>query len=109
MTKEEYKSFWNKIIYFVDDFRREPVEDKLREVNIENQMAAAFYAAVVEVLAKEKKMPVPKWVYHEKYYLKEPAFPGPLKGEYRILMMLETPLAFKTRNIFVGANILSRC
>jgi len=49
------------------------------------------------------------WVFSSKYYLQNPVFLGGLKGEYRILIMLETPLSFKSRNIFIGANTFDRC
>jgi hypothetical protein len=110
MNRDEYRILWNEIIGFVDDFRRNPSLDKLIERNhYTNETANAFYAGVVEKLADEQNMTVPEWVFQEKYYLPEPVFLGGLKGEYRIYIMLETPLAFKIRNIFVGENILYRC
>ena len=110
MDRKEYGIFWNKIIRFVDDFRRNPSENKLKEsVVFTNDVAGAFYAGVVEELAKEQNMAVPQWVFQKKYYLYEPTFLTELKGEYRIFVALETPLAFKVRNIFVGADTLFRC
>ena len=111
MNREEYRVLWNDIVRFVDDFRRNPSFDKVREGrSYTNDIANAFYAGVVEELAKEQNMRIPQWVFHEKYYLPEPVFLGEFKGgEYRILILLETPLAFKIRNIFVGDNILDRC
>ena len=109
MNRDEYRIFWNKIIRFVDDFRRDPSHDKLLEENdYKNDIANAFYAGVVEELAKEQNMSIPQWVFQNKYYLPEPVFLGGLKGEYRIFIIIETPLAFKIRNIFVGDNVLDR-
>jgi len=110
MNRDEYRILWNEIIRFVDDFRRNPSFDKLKiEASYTNNIANAFYAGVVEELAKEHNMKAPKWALCKKYYLSEPVFLGGFKSEYRILIMIETPLAFKVRNIFVGENILHRC
>ena len=110
MDRKEYGILWNKIIRFVDDFRRNPSEDKLKEpVEFTNDVASAFYAGVVVELANEQNMAVPQWVFQKKYYLSEPAFLTELRGEYKIFVALETPLAFKVRNIFVGADTLFRC
>ena len=110
MNRDEYRILWNEIIRFVDDFRRNPSHDKLKERNdAMNDIANAFYAGVVEELAREQNMCAPQWVFQKKYYLPEPVFLGGLKGEYRIFVLLETPLAFKVRNIFVGDNVLDRC
>ena len=110
MNREEYRILWNDIVRFVDDFHRNPSFDKLRkERSYNNIIANAFYAGVVEELAKKHNISIPQWVYKKKYFLPEPVFLGEFKGEYRILILLETPLAFKMRNIFAGDNILDRC
>ena len=110
MNRDEYRILWNDIVRFIDDFRRNPKVDKLKEKSgYTNDIANAFYAGVVEELAKEQNMVIPQWVFSKKYYLKEPAFLTDLKGEVKIFIMLETPLAFKTRNIFVGSDTLCRC
>jgi hypothetical protein len=109
MDKEERKKFWNEIIWFVDDFRRTPMEEKLKEIRTSNEEINAFYAAVVEELAKEHNMAVPKWVFHKSYYLKEPFFLSELNGDYRLIAILEAPMSFKTHNIFIGANTFDRC
>ena len=110
MNRDEYRILWNEIISFVDEFRRNPSIDKLRdEPSYTNDIANAFYAGVVEELAKEQKLYVPQWAFNKKYYLPEPVFMGGWKGEYRILLMLETPLAFQIRNIFIGNNTFERC
>ena len=109
MNRDDYKKLWDKVIHFVDEFRRNPKPESLQEVNDLSTIEGAFYAGVVEFLAKEHNIPVPEWVFDKKYYLSEPLFPNGLKGDSRIYTALESPLAFKTRNIYIGANTFNRC
>ena len=110
MNPNEYRILWNEVIRFVDDFRRNPNLEKIQKPpTYSNNVAQAFYAGVVEELTKEQNMNTPMWVFSPKYYLQNPVFLGGLKGIYRIFIMLETPLSFKARNIFIGANTFDRC
>ena len=109
MDSTERLIFWNKIIRFVDDFRRDPTKEKMQEVDMGHPDANAFFAGVVEKLSQEQSIEPPVWIFKKKYYLQEPFFMGELKGISRILTILETPLAFKTRNIYIGANTFDRC
>jgi len=106
---KEYEQFWRKIISFVDNFRRQPDPLFLVENEELSSFEGAFYAAVVEELAKEFEISIPRWVYKKKYYLNEPVFPNGLKGDSRIYAALDAPLAFKTRNIYIGRNTFLRC
>ena len=60
------------------------------------------------MLAIEYNMPVPEWVLENKYFLKEPFFLGRLNGRVRILTIIETPVLYKRRNIFLDKNTFSR-
>ena len=108
-SQDEYELFWRKIITFVDDFRRQPEPQFLVENEELTTFEGAFYAALVEELAKEFEIAIPNWVYKKKYYLDEPVFPNGLKGDSRIYVALEAPLAFKIRNIYIGKNTFYRC
>ena len=108
MNKERYRIIWNEIIRFIDDFRLNPLPEKLKYNKYQDKIEGTFYAGVVEMLAKEQGLKIPSWVYNKKYYLSEPVFMGGFKGEYRILIMIETPLIFKIRNIFIGKNTFDR-
>ena len=52
----------------------------------------------------------PKWILSEKYsFLKDPYFPGGMKSDmYRFWTMVETPVEFTMRNIFVSNNAMVR-
>ena len=109
MEVEEYRIFWNEIIRFVDEFRRNP-NMRIKKPSYENETANAYYAGVVEFLTREQGIKTPKWVYDKKYYLKNPFFAGGFKSTaYRLMLMIESPVEFKTRNIFIGENTFSRC
>ena len=109
MSIDEYRVLWNEIIRFVDDFRRNP-NTKIKKPWFESDIANAYYAGVVELVTKEQNVRTPKWVYRKIFYLKNPYFAGRGNSfEYRILTMIESPLEFKTRNIFIGENTFSRC
>ena len=109
MNKEESKKLWRMIVNFLDDFRRNPNPESLQEIDSLGIIEGAFYAGLVEEMAKEQKFSVPAWVYKENYYLSEPLFFNGLYGDSRIITALESPLSFKTRNIFIGADTFSRC
>ena len=51
----------------------------------------------------------PNWVYKKEYKLDNPYFPSGLKGDIRAIMCIESPIEFKSKNIFVLANVLERC
>jgi len=106
---DEYREIWNGIIFFVDEFRRNP-NKKINKPPYRTITANAFYAGVVEFLTREQNIKPPMWIFNKKYYLKNPWFPDNIKNrKYRIMLMIESPLEFKTRNIFIGENTFSRC
>ena len=109
MNRDEYKILWDKVVIFIDNFRRNPNIESLQEVKNLGTIEGAFYAGLVEKLSIDYKMTTPAWVYRDEFYLKEPVFPNGLKGESRIYTALECPLAFKLRNIFIGLNTFDRC
>ena len=109
MSVEEYRQYWPHIIGIVDEFRRNP-ELSLDENIFSSKLAGAFYAGVVEFINNEINRPPPNWVYKDEYYLKKPWFANNYKSaKLRIFIMLETPIEFKTRNIYIGANTFDRC
>jgi len=67
----------------------------------------AYLAATAESLATEHGLPVPAWAWAESRKLHRPWFALPWAG-LRAVLLLESPAAFRSRNLFVSANALSR-
>jgi hypothetical protein len=67
----------------------------------------AFLAATAEHLAREFALRIPPWPFKPSRYLERPYFA--LQGAaFRATLLLESPLAFRSRNLFVTANALCR-
>ena len=66
----------------------------------------AYLAAVGAALAHRLGQPAPAWTRHPCRFLHEPWFASPGR-HMRALLLLESPAAFRERNLFVTANALS--
>ena len=105
---------WLAVGQFLDDWRRTDPADRLRLVSEPPASAtgpdlrwAALLAAAVEWLCAQDGLPFPPWTSRPAYRLSEPWFlyPGP---RLRAWQLLDTPVAFRIRNIFGGDRILDR-
>ena len=67
----------------------------------------AYLAAVAEHLALRFGLAVPPWVDEPHRFLSKPFFAGGLE-DLKAILLVESPLAFRRRQIFVSANALSR-
>lgn len=67
----------------------------------------AYLAAVAEHLSREKRWPIPEWTREPSRYLETPWF-GMQSHGGRMILLEESPAAFRVRNIFVSANALNR-
>jgi hypothetical protein len=67
----------------------------------------AYLAAVAEHLALRFDLPIPEWVEEPHRFLAKPFFAGGLET-LKAILLVESPLAFRRRQIFVSANALSR-
>jgi hypothetical protein len=67
----------------------------------------AFLAATAETLAATRGFEAPGWVWQEARKLHRPWFALPWKG-LRAILLIESPAAFRSRNLFASANGLSR-
>jgi len=101
----------------LDDFRqrcRTP-EEKLVLVGeapewIESAAHAevnAYLASVAETLCREASLTPPAWTESPRCYLARPWFAGGLES-LKAILLAESPVAFRRRNLFVSANALSR-
>ena len=67
----------------------------------------AYLAATAEELARAGGFPVPAWTADEARELHRPWFASPLAA-LRAVLLLESPPAFRARNLFVSENALVR-
>jgi hypothetical protein len=67
----------------------------------------AYLAATAEQLACHYSLPVPAWVISETRVLHRPWFASSLSA-LRAVLLLESPAAFRSRNLFISENALSR-
>lgn len=67
----------------------------------------AYLAATAEELAAAEEFPVPLWVDEDVRKLHRPWFASSLAG-LRAVLLLESPPAFRSRNLFASENALSR-
>jgi hypothetical protein len=92
---------------FVDDFRRtrqpELLSPSTRGLSPDLQ---ALFAAVVESLAIEANLPIPNWC-NRVPPLPQPWFVAGVEN-LKASALVESPLPFRRRNIFVLENFLAR-
>lgn len=67
----------------------------------------AFMAAAVHHLYMKNDLEIPRWVFRDRYYLKDPWF-RPAYISVRPIQIVESPGPFRARNIFVFEDVLER-
>jgi len=67
----------------------------------------AYLAALAEHLALSERVGVPDWTEQPGRFLSEPFFAGGLES-LKAILLVESPLAFRRRLIFISADALSR-
>lgn len=67
----------------------------------------AYLAATAEELARPCQFPVPAWTACDGRALHRPWFASPLAA-LRAVLLLESPPAFRARNLFISENALTR-
>ena len=73
----------------------------------EGKICDAFLAATADHLACLQGIPVPAWALADERKLRRPWFASPLAA-LRAVLILESPAAFRSRNLFVSENALTR-
>jgi hypothetical protein len=96
---------------FLDNFYGTDVEARAAAIRIApgriDAIHDAYLAAVAEHLALRFRLAVPHWTDDSERFLAEPFFAGGLET-LKAVLLVESPLAFRRRQIFVSANALSR-
>lgn len=100
---------------FLDGFQAEPALEKLSDeppkissLLEDNGLTDAYLAAVCDHLCRRHHLPRPAWIDEPGRVLKNPHFAAKTHA-LRMVLLQESPSAFRERNIFVSANALSRC
>lgn len=112
---DRYTAYGN----FLDRFRELDREDGGREMqeyiikdkplnSAMKPIELSVIAASVEVLAKERNITVPNWVYDSNCFLDEEYYAGAKIPEYRKLLKDTAIPEFKKRKLFLGDNCMSR-
>lgn len=72
-------------------------------------MNDAYLAAVAEKLARDHDLgPPPEWVFAPERFLADPWFAAAAFPGLRPLLLMESPVSFRRRNLFISANGLER-
>ena len=99
---------------FLDEFYAEPLAERLEEeprllkaLLGDEGLADAYLAGIADHLSRQYKLRPPKWVSGTGRVLGTPWFAMESHGG-RMCMLIESPPAFRERNIFISANALNR-
>ena len=95
---------------FLDEFYTHPDQREAmiaKEPQLIEPLPDAYLAAVAEHLAEYWRLSCPDWVNDNRRFLHRPFFAGGLEG-LKATLLVESPVAFRRRMIFVGADVLSR-
>ena len=108
------ESFGYSLRDFLDRFRDTPSPDLLAQEPAlleprlkDNGRADAFLASTAAYLAQKHQFPVPSWASGCSRALEKPWFAAKTHN-LRMILLQESPAAFRVRNLFVSANALSR-
>ena len=100
--------WWKLYFYdFVDDFRRRRNPEMIAEsFELSDEKIDALLASTVEKLCEELNVPIPDWI-KEIPACRKPYFVSGLEN-LKAASIVQSPLKFKMRNVFVTENFLSR-
>ena len=109
------ESFDFSLRNFLDGFYARPLADALsaEPESLADRLpqfgavADAYLAATAEWLAWKFNLPPPQWALAENRSMRRPWFASSL-ASMRALLLLERPAPFRSRNLFVSENALSR-
>lgn len=100
---------------FLDAFKATPTAGALAETPAllatafgdQGRVRDAYLAATAEELSRQHGLPLPPWVHREERRLHRPWFASSMAA-LRAILLLESPPGFRSRNLFISENALSR-
>lgn len=109
------ESFDRCLANFLDEFYPAPSAKALADTPVllapdlgkSGSVQDAYLAATAEELARAHQFPVPSWTVADARKLHQPWFASPLAA-LRAVLLLESPAAFRSRNLFISENALTR-
>lgn len=108
------RDFGSALVEFLDQFyserRPEMIVDEpslLRERLQDEGLADAYLGAVAVQLSRSVGQPPPAWASRSARFLRRPWFANS-GASLRATLLLESPAAFRERNLFVSENALHR-
>lgn len=110
-TKQNFKNdprWWKIALFdFVDDFRRNRNPEAIAEPFLtDDENRDALFAGVIETLCDEMKLPIPGWVRNIPG-CRTPYFPSKMEN-LNAIAIVESPVRFRLRKVFVLENFLHR-
>ena len=102
----------HSICQFLDDFRL--AENKLALIQDEPTAGGevkelCLAAAIAHKLANDNGLDPPQWVHKPEYVFPHPVYTFNTQNEeYQKVLQETTPAEFAQRNIYYGANVISR-
>ena len=104
--------FATRVAEFLDEFYASPSRARITEEPPkvsgdveESDVMDVYLAAIAEYLADRNNFSCPEWA--ENRSLRHPHFAHPSE-HLRALLLVESPPAFRKRNLFVSENAMSR-
>jgi hypothetical protein len=67
----------------------------------------AYWAAMVETLCREAGLEPPEWTESPRCFLHRPWFAGAMEN-LKAILLAESPVAFRRRNLFVSSDAMAR-
>jgi hypothetical protein len=110
-AREKTQGFDPAVREFLDSWQTMTNAERISAIADEpftvGKVQDAYLAALAEHLALSARFFVPAWTEQEERFLTEPFFAGGLES-LKATLLVESPLAFRRRLIFISANALSR-
>lgn len=107
-------SFGRSLANFLDGFYAGPTASAFVEKPpmlaskvSEGDVKDAYLAATAEELARRFHLPPAPWIFDANRKLRRPWFASSLQS-LRGILIVESPVGFRSRNLFVSENALSR-